>query len=149
MQYIYLNISNRLIALASLYMSITPTAIFDIMDVNLIQQSISKIFTVKDVIPNTKDYGTFLFKGVVAAPYLEKHGLPADTLETGAWATNGNVDKVFLKRIIHFIVVYIGRNPSISYFSYFNLILTRMYWNEIEIAHCISPIIDSFINICP
>jgi len=128
-------------------MSITPTAIFDIMDVNLIQQSISKIFTVKDVIPNTKDYGTFLFKGVVAAPYLEKHGLPADTLETGAWATNGNVDKVYFKRIIHFIVMYIGRNPSISYFSYFDLILIRMYWNEI--AHCISPISDSFINIFP
>ena len=125
-------------------MSITPTAIFDIMDVNLIQQSISKIFTVKDVIPNTKDYGTFLFKGVVAAPYLEKHGLPADTLETGAWATNGNVDKVYFKRIIHFIVMYIGRNPSISYFSYFDLILIRMYWNEI--AHCISPISDSFIK---
>lgn len=64
------------------------------MDVNVIKRGFSKIFNVKDVIPNTQDYGTFLFKGVIAAPYLERQGLPVDTLENGAWATNGNADKV-------------------------------------------------------
>jgi hypothetical protein len=39
-------------------------------------------------------YGQHLFKGAVAAPYLEKAGLPADTLESNSWTTNGNVDKV-------------------------------------------------------
>ena len=39
-------------------------------------------------------YGQHLFKGVVAAPYLEKAGLPKDTLDGTAWTTNGNADKV-------------------------------------------------------
>jgi hypothetical protein len=39
-------------------------------------------------------YGQHLFKGAVAAPYLEKVGLPANTLDTPAWTTNGQADKV-------------------------------------------------------
>jgi glutamine synthetase len=39
-------------------------------------------------------YGQHLFKGKVAAPYLEKAGLPKDTLDTAAWTTNGKADKV-------------------------------------------------------
>ena len=39
-------------------------------------------------------YGQHLFKGAVAAPYLEKAGLPKDTLDGTAWTTNGNADKV-------------------------------------------------------
>ena len=39
-------------------------------------------------------YGKYLFKGAVAAPYLEKHGLPKNTLDLGKWTTDGNADKV-------------------------------------------------------
>ena len=39
-------------------------------------------------------YGQHSFKGAVAAPYLEKAGLPKDTLDGTAWTTNGNADKV-------------------------------------------------------
>lgn len=39
-------------------------------------------------------YGKHLFKGAVAAPYLEKVGLPKNALDTPAWTTNGTVDKV-------------------------------------------------------
>lgn len=39
-------------------------------------------------------YGQHLFKGAVAAPYLEKVGLPVNTLETNTWTTNGQADKV-------------------------------------------------------
>lgn len=39
-------------------------------------------------------YGQHLFKGAVAVPYLEKAGLPANTLDTPAWTSNGNADKV-------------------------------------------------------
>ena len=43
---------------------------------------------------NFNNYGKHLFKGEVAAPFLKKQGLPADTLETPAWTSNGNADKV-------------------------------------------------------
>ena len=43
---------------------------------------------------SVEGYGEHLFKGKVAAPYLEKQGLPVDTLESSAWTTNGNADKV-------------------------------------------------------
>lgn len=39
-------------------------------------------------------YGKNLFKGAVAAPYLERQGLPRDALENNSWTTNGNADKV-------------------------------------------------------
>ena len=39
-------------------------------------------------------YGQHVFKGAVAAPYLEKVGLPKNTLETTKWTTDGSVDKV-------------------------------------------------------
>jgi len=39
-------------------------------------------------------YGQHLFKGAVAAPYLEKVGLPKNTLDGHAWTTDGNADKV-------------------------------------------------------
>jgi len=39
-------------------------------------------------------YGTHVFKGDVAAPYLTKAGLPADVLDTPHWTSNGNADKV-------------------------------------------------------
>lgn len=40
------------------------------------------------------EYGKHLFKGAVAAPYLEKQGLAKDTLENFSWTTNGDADKV-------------------------------------------------------
>lgn len=40
-------------------------------------------------------YGQHLFKGAVAGPYLEKHGLAKDVLETPDWAKDmGKADKV-------------------------------------------------------
>lgn len=39
-------------------------------------------------------YGQHLFKGAVAAPYLEKAGLPKNALDSPAWTTNGQADKV-------------------------------------------------------
>lgn len=41
-------------------------------------------------------YGQHLFKGAVAAPYLEKHGLTKNTLDSPSWTTNGNADKVLI-----------------------------------------------------
>lgn len=39
-------------------------------------------------------YGQHLFKGAVAGPYLEKHGLAKNALENPSWTTNGDADKV-------------------------------------------------------
>jgi glutamine synthetase len=39
-------------------------------------------------------YGQHLFKGAVAGPYLEKHGLAKNALENSSWTTNGDADKV-------------------------------------------------------
>ncbi len=39
-------------------------------------------------------YGKHTFKGKVAAPYLIRHGLSADTLDSPSWTTNGSSDKV-------------------------------------------------------
>ena len=39
-------------------------------------------------------YGRHLFKGAVAAPYLESQGLPKNTLDGVKWTTDGNADKV-------------------------------------------------------
>lgn len=39
-------------------------------------------------------YGQHVFKGAVAGPYLEKQGLPANTLDCPAWTSNGEADKV-------------------------------------------------------
>ena len=50
--------------------------------------------SVRSMAVSLDDYGVHLFKGAVAAPYLEKVGLSKDTLETPAWTTNGNADKV-------------------------------------------------------
>lgn len=40
-------------------------------------------------------YGKHVFKGDIAAPYLQKAGLPVDTLDTPSWTSNGNADKVW------------------------------------------------------
>jgi hypothetical protein len=40
-------------------------------------------------------YGQHVFEGAVATPYLEKAGLASNTLDTPAWTSNGNADKVF------------------------------------------------------
>lgn len=43
---------------------------------------------------NIDHYGKHLFRGAVAAPYLAKHGLSTNVLESSAWATNGQADQV-------------------------------------------------------
>ncbi len=39
-------------------------------------------------------FGENLFKGAVAAPYLQRVGLPHNTLDTPDWCSNGMADKV-------------------------------------------------------
>jgi glutamine synthetase len=39
-------------------------------------------------------YGTHLFKGHTAAPYLRRYGLSPSVLDGHEWVTNGNIDKV-------------------------------------------------------
>ena len=39
-------------------------------------------------------FGEHVFRGAVAAPYLEKQGLPANTLESPSWAVDGRADQV-------------------------------------------------------
>ena len=41
-----------------------------------------------------ESFGKKSFKGSVATKYLEVQGLPANTLDTPQWVTNGNIDKV-------------------------------------------------------
>lgn len=50
--------------------------------------------SVRNIAASFEGYGQHLFKGAVAAPYLVKAGLPANTLDTVAWTSNGNADKV-------------------------------------------------------
>lgn len=45
-------------------------------------------------------YGEHVFKGAVAAPYLTSVGLSADTLDTPAWTSNGNADKVMINFVL-------------------------------------------------
>lgn len=52
---------------------------------------------VSQKVPETK-YGTHVFKGTVAQPYLEKYGLDATVLETPDWIKNSNLDKVIMLR---------------------------------------------------
>lgn len=67
---------------------------YQMMSATSLPQFLTKMFSQATKIPNTESYGLYLFKGVVAAPYLERQGLPADTLNSPDWATNGNADKV-------------------------------------------------------
>jgi hypothetical protein len=39
-------------------------------------------------------FGQNLFKGAVATPYLKAQGLSTDILESHAWTTDGNAEKV-------------------------------------------------------
>ncbi len=45
-------------------------------------------------------FGTHLFKGATAAPYMKKHGLSVSVLDSHEWVTNGNIDKVNFTMII-------------------------------------------------
>ena len=55
---------------------------------------LARLNAARSMSASLEGYGDHLFKGKVAAPYLEKQGLPADTLESHEWTTNGNADKV-------------------------------------------------------
>jgi hypothetical protein len=57
-------------------------------------------------------YGQHLFKGAVAAPYLQKVGLPANTLDSNAWTTNGNADKV--NKYCNTAAAYCQFHPRVS-----------------------------------
>lgn len=59
------------------------------------QRSVAPIsVSVRTITASFDGYGQHCFKGAVAAPYLEKAGLPANTLDSVAWTSNGNADKV-------------------------------------------------------
>ena len=55
----------------------------------------AKTMAVRNMSATLDGYGDHLFKGAVAAPYLTKHGLAANALDTHAWTTDGSKDKVF------------------------------------------------------
>jgi glutamine synthetase len=42
----------------------------------------------------SKGFGQHLFRGAVAAPYLQNAGLPADVLDSPAWTQDGSADRV-------------------------------------------------------
>jgi glutamine synthetase len=42
----------------------------------------------------SKGFGQHLFRGAVAAPYLQNAGLPADVLDSSAWTQDGSADRV-------------------------------------------------------
>jgi glutamine synthetase len=54
----------------------------------------AKTMAVRNMSATLDGYGDHLFKGAVAAPYLTKHGLAANALDTHAWTTDGSKDKV-------------------------------------------------------
>ena len=47
-----------------------------------------------------KGYGKHVFKGSIAAPYLSKHGLPVNVLDTPTWTMDGSADKVLVRYFI-------------------------------------------------
>ena len=57
-------------------------------------RQVNSRFAYRSIASCFDSYGKHLFKGAVAAPYLQKQGLPADTLDSSAWTSNGNADKV-------------------------------------------------------
>ena len=46
---------------------------------------------------NIENYGQQVFKGAVAAPFLEAQGLSRTVLEQHQWTTDGKADKVRLR----------------------------------------------------
>jgi hypothetical protein len=56
-------------------------------------------------IASLEGLGAHVFKGSVAATYLAKQGLPANTLDNGDWAKDSRADKVIIdsKRFFFFI----------------------------------------------
>lgn len=48
----------------------------------------------KEINTINNEYGKHLFKGDVAGPYLEKHGLSKDTLNNSEWTKNGQAPQV-------------------------------------------------------
>lgn len=53
-----------------------------------------KLASGKAVPVSLDGYGDNVFRGAVASPYLRRHGLSPDTLDSIEWTTNGNADKV-------------------------------------------------------
>ena len=64
------------------------------MFTKLLRSRLVRSIPVRNINGNLDGYGQHLFKGSVAAPYLVKAGLAANTLDTPAWTSNGNADKV-------------------------------------------------------
>jgi hypothetical protein len=83
---------------------------------SVVQRSVAPISVSSRGITATFDgYGQHCFKGAVAGPYLEKAGLPANTLDCVAWTSNGNADKV------------ISLQYSFKYFNFRMLSILYMY----------------------
>lgn len=93
--------------------------------------SISKLDTsallnslVPQKVPETK-FGTHVFKGVAAQPYLEKYGLDASVLDTPDWIKNSNLDKVRFLFTYSLLYHPIDFNYDISYVVFFRRSLLR------------------------
>jgi hypothetical protein len=93
---------------------------------SVVQRSVAPISVSSRGITATFDgYGQHCFKGAVAGPYLEKAGLPANTLDNVAWTSNGNADKVIpfqhsCKSFngVHIIYVYMYIHIYIYIYTY-------------------------------
>ncbi len=82
-----------------------------------------KLASGKAVAVSLDGYGDNVFRGAVAAPYLRRHGLPADTLDSIEWTTNGNADKVrFTILFLHTEHIHL----LLISFSLFSFIIIRL-----------------------
>lgn len=69
-------------------------------------------------------YGENVFRGQIAAPYLEKQGLTAAVLDTPSWTTDGNADKVKPRSVFIFML-----NAK-----FFNLLPPSFFFPLLQIA---------------
>ena len=80
---------------------------FDLGDARLAEKLDFVVKTQSGKPVNIERLGKHLFKGEISKPYLIKHGLPEDTLDSHTWTTNGNADKVInLQPVINYYYSY-------------------------------------------
>lgn len=64
--------------------------------------SVRSQLSVRNAPASLEGFGEALFSGLTAAPYLKQVGLPANTLDSPDWTTNGSADKVrAIQRYLH------------------------------------------------
>ena len=51
-------------------------------------------FVSRQISASLNGFGDHVFKGAIAAPFLQKQGLPPNALDTYTWTTDGSAEKV-------------------------------------------------------